>query len=258
MRTARIFSRWRTAGGGWKSTGRSRRARTYAVRLEVTGEDRRGLYADVMQAISQTGTNIRGADLNSRDGSVHGLIFVEVDNLTHLAKVLRTIRKVKGIITVDRREVAAEKAAIGVSSGMVNSWLLKTDPPPYAWTDLQRDCETVCEGAPSAAALTHLRATRAGDAALIYHSGDRSARSWGSRKIVTWPVSRPQAGRSEAGSGRCPARCAPLEAARDARFEIKAEKALATLALVRISPAVLHARERRASRGCALRTLGVR
>jgi GTP diphosphokinase / guanosine-3',5'-bis(diphosphate) 3'-diphosphatase len=77
---------------------------TYAVRLEVTGEDRRGLYADVMQAISQTGTNIRGADLQSRDGGVHGTVFVEVDNLTHLAKVLRTIRKVKGISTVDRRE----------------------------------------------------------------------------------------------------------------------------------------------------------
>ena len=77
---------------------------TYAVRLEVSGEDRRGLYADVMQAISQTGTNIRGADLQSRDGSVFGTVFVEVDNLTHLAKVLRAIRKVKGISTVDRRE----------------------------------------------------------------------------------------------------------------------------------------------------------
>jgi GTP pyrophosphokinase len=79
---------------------------TYAVRLEVVGEDRRGLYADIMQAISQSGTNIRGADLNSRDGSVYGTIFVEVDNLNHLAKVLRTIRKVKGVSTVDRREPA--------------------------------------------------------------------------------------------------------------------------------------------------------
>ena len=30
------------------------------MRLAVTGEDRRGLYADIMEAISQTGTNIRG------------------------------------------------------------------------------------------------------------------------------------------------------------------------------------------------------
>lgn len=77
---------------------------TFAVRLVVTGEDRRGLYADVMQAISQTGTNIRGADLHSKDGSVFGTIFVEVDNLPHLGKVLKAIRRVKGVSTVERRE----------------------------------------------------------------------------------------------------------------------------------------------------------
>jgi GTP pyrophosphokinase len=77
---------------------------TYAVRLQLTGEDRRGLYADVMQAISQTGTNIRGADLHSKDANVVGNIFVEVDNLPHLAKVLKAVRKVKGVSTVERRE----------------------------------------------------------------------------------------------------------------------------------------------------------
>ncbi len=81
---------------------------TFAVRLVVTGEDRRGLYADAMQAISQSGTNIRGADLQSKDGTVFGTIYVEVDNLTHLAKVLRALRRVKGIATVERREVATE------------------------------------------------------------------------------------------------------------------------------------------------------
>ncbi|MCA9723411.1 MAG: hypothetical protein KC489_13605, partial [Gemmatimonadetes bacterium] len=74
------------------------------VRLAVTGEDRRGLYADVMQAISATGTNVRGADLQSKDGTMFGTIFVEVDNLPHLAKVLKAIRRVKGVGTVERRE----------------------------------------------------------------------------------------------------------------------------------------------------------
>ncbi len=80
---------------------------TYAVRLVVTGEDRRGLYADVMQAISQTGTNIRGADLQSKDSSVFGSIFVEVDNLPHLAKVLKAIRRVKGVSTVERQDATS-------------------------------------------------------------------------------------------------------------------------------------------------------
>jgi len=76
----------------------------FAVRLVVNADDRRGLYADIMQAISSSGTNIRGADLNTRDGSVFGTIFVEVDNLPHLEKVLKIIRRVKGVHLVDRHE----------------------------------------------------------------------------------------------------------------------------------------------------------
>jgi GTP pyrophosphokinase len=79
---------------------------TFAVRLVLSGEDRRGLYADIMEAISQSGTNIRGADLQSKDGNVFGNVYVEVDNLTHLAKVLKAVRRVKGVSSIDRRDAA--------------------------------------------------------------------------------------------------------------------------------------------------------
>jgi GTP pyrophosphokinase len=84
----------------WQETA----GEAFRVRLAVSAEDRRGLYADLMEAISQTGTNIRGADLQTRDGSVFGNVFVEVDNLTHLAKVLKAIRRVRGVTHVERRE----------------------------------------------------------------------------------------------------------------------------------------------------------
>jgi guanosine-3',5'-bis(diphosphate) 3'-pyrophosphohydrolase len=77
---------------------------SFAVRLVVNAEDRRGLYADILQAISATGTNIRGADLHTKDGGAFGTVFVEVDNLPHLAKVLKAVRRVKGVASVDRRE----------------------------------------------------------------------------------------------------------------------------------------------------------
>jgi len=85
----------------------------FVVRLSLSGEDRRGLYADIMQAISQTGTNIRAADIHTKDGSVFGQIFVEVDNLPHLAKVLKAVRRVKGVTEVERREApdASRQAA---------------------------------------------------------------------------------------------------------------------------------------------------
>jgi GTP pyrophosphokinase len=84
----------------WQETA----GEAFAVRLAVTGEDRRGLYADIMEAISQTGTNIRGADLHTKDGSVFGTIFVEVDNLPHLGKVMKSVRRVKGVTEIERRE----------------------------------------------------------------------------------------------------------------------------------------------------------
>ncbi|HEV8149464.1 MAG TPA: bifunctional (p)ppGpp synthetase/guanosine-3',5'-bis(diphosphate) 3'-pyrophosphohydrolase [Gemmatimonadales bacterium] len=79
---------------------------SFAVRLVVNAEDRRGLYADILQAISATGTNIRGADLHTKDGSAFGTLFVEVDNLPHLGKVLKAVRRVKGVTSVDHREAA--------------------------------------------------------------------------------------------------------------------------------------------------------
>jgi GTP pyrophosphokinase len=87
----------------WQETA----GEAFAVRLAVTGEDRRGLYADIMEAVSQTGTNIKGADLNTKDGTVFGTIFVEVDNLPHLGKVMKAVRKVKGVTGIERREVPA-------------------------------------------------------------------------------------------------------------------------------------------------------
>jgi len=76
----------------------------FSVRLALSGEDRRGLYADIMAAISQTGTNIRSADIHTKDGTVFGTVFVEVDNIGHLAKVLKAVRRVKGVVDVERRE----------------------------------------------------------------------------------------------------------------------------------------------------------
>src|SRR5438132_14040732 len=76
----------------------------FVVRLAVGGEDRRGLYADICTAISESGTNIRSAELATRDGAVFGAVLVEVENQTHLNKVIRAIRRVKGVTDVSRRE----------------------------------------------------------------------------------------------------------------------------------------------------------
>ena len=76
----------------------------FVVRLAVEGTDRRGLYADVAEAVTGTGTDIKSMELRSGDGGVSGSMLVEVENLTHLQKIIRAVRRVKGVTDVTRRE----------------------------------------------------------------------------------------------------------------------------------------------------------
>ncbi|HEX6534469.1 MAG TPA: bifunctional (p)ppGpp synthetase/guanosine-3',5'-bis(diphosphate) 3'-pyrophosphohydrolase [Gemmatimonadaceae bacterium] len=77
----------------------------FLVRLALEGADRRGLYADVAEAVTNTGTNIKSMELRSGDGGgVSGSVLVEVENLSHLQKIIRAVRRVKGITDVTRRE----------------------------------------------------------------------------------------------------------------------------------------------------------
>jgi guanosine-3',5'-bis(diphosphate) 3'-pyrophosphohydrolase len=80
----------------------------FFVRLVVEGDDRRGLLSDIATAISETGTNIQSAEIQSVEGGMNGNFAVEVQNLTHLKKVMKAIRRVKGVLNVDRREHLAD------------------------------------------------------------------------------------------------------------------------------------------------------
>ena len=54
-------------------------------------------------------------------------------------------------------------------------WLMKSEPGSYSWDDLVRDGGTEWDGVRNAAARLHLRAMKAGDQALFYHSGGDKA-----------------------------------------------------------------------------------
>jgi predicted RNA-binding protein with PUA-like domain len=54
-------------------------------------------------------------------------------------------------------------------------WLMKSEPGTYSWDDLVRDGGTDWDGVRNNAARLHLRAMKAGDQALFYHSGDERA-----------------------------------------------------------------------------------
>ena len=82
----------------------------FYVRLVIEGDDRRGLLSDIATAITDTGTNIASAEIKTTDGGMTGQFVVEVSDLTHLKKVMKSIKRVAGVLSVDRREHIAPEA----------------------------------------------------------------------------------------------------------------------------------------------------
>jgi predicted RNA-binding protein with PUA-like domain len=54
-------------------------------------------------------------------------------------------------------------------------WLLKTEPTEYSYDDLEREGRGRWDGVRNPAALRNLRAMKAGDRVLVYHTGDEKA-----------------------------------------------------------------------------------
>ncbi len=88
----------------WDTGGQQR----FFVRIVMEGTDRHGLLGDVGRAISDTGTNIQSADMEAVQGGMKGQFVVEVEDLSHLKKVMRTIKRVKGVLRVERKESFGE------------------------------------------------------------------------------------------------------------------------------------------------------
>ncbi|MBX3388695.1 MAG: EVE domain-containing protein [Phycisphaeraceae bacterium] len=55
------------------------------------------------------------------------------------------------------------------------TFLLKSEPGEYSYSDLERDKRTAWTGITNPAALKALRSARAGDEAFFYHTGDEKA-----------------------------------------------------------------------------------
>jgi GTP pyrophosphokinase len=75
----------------------------YTVRLKISVEDRKGILADVSSRIADINTNIR--DVEATVGADHrGSIrmTVEISDVKHLDRVMRSIQSIEGVIDVER------------------------------------------------------------------------------------------------------------------------------------------------------------
>jgi GTP pyrophosphokinase len=86
------------------------RDQTFVVRLELHVEPRKNILVEITESIADSKTNVRGADINLSDTTSVGTIVVEVNSLSQLERVLKRIKKVKGVISV-RRSTGGEVTA---------------------------------------------------------------------------------------------------------------------------------------------------
>ena len=83
--------------------------RAFVVKIVVFGDDRKGMLADLAQAVAEAGTNIVNADIRAVDGDARGTFLVEVNNLSHLQHVIKAMQRVKGVRAVERAMVGGEE-----------------------------------------------------------------------------------------------------------------------------------------------------
>ncbi len=74
----------------------------YTVRLSIQVEDRKGILADVSSKIAGINTNIRNveATVNAEMGRID--MTVEINDVKHLQKVIKSLRSVAGVVDVER------------------------------------------------------------------------------------------------------------------------------------------------------------
>jgi predicted RNA-binding protein with PUA-like domain len=85
--------------------------------------------------------------------------------------------------------------------GDAMDYLLKTEPSTYSFADLQREKATIWDGVSNPVALKNLRAMKAGERLVIYHTGDEKA-AVGTASVVSVDVADPKNPQVEIKVGR--------------------------------------------------------
>ncbi|SFP93480.1 RelA/SpoT family protein [Salibacterium halotolerans] len=86
----------------WEAVNDKRK--NYSVDLEITGYDRRGLLNEVLQAVTETKTNITAVNGRSDKNKVAVIdVTISIANIGHLHRVVEKVKKLSDIYSVRRR-----------------------------------------------------------------------------------------------------------------------------------------------------------
>jgi guanosine-3',5'-bis(diphosphate) 3'-pyrophosphohydrolase len=82
-------------------------ASPYTVKLAIQVEDRKGILADISTKIADINTNIRNVEATSHgDSSGRISMTVEISDMKHLQRVVKSLKAVEGVLDVSRERAA--------------------------------------------------------------------------------------------------------------------------------------------------------
>jgi predicted RNA-binding protein with PUA-like domain len=114
---------------------------------------------------------------------------------------------------------------LNLQSEITMDYLLKTEPSTYSFADLLRDKTTTWDGVSNPVALKNMRAMKAGDRLVIYHTGDEKS-AVGTASVVSVDLSDAKNPQVKIKAGKTIAKPVTLA-------EVKAHKLFADSPLVR-------------------------
>lgn len=79
----------------------------FIVALSVKGEDSAGLLQEISHSIvSYKNTNIKSINIDTNDSLFEGIVTLYVENIEHLARIIDRLKKIKGVYSVARLDLA--------------------------------------------------------------------------------------------------------------------------------------------------------
>jgi GTP pyrophosphokinase len=78
---------------------------SFLVRLYALVEDRKNLLKDITEAIAEADVNVRGGEIMGGQSPAVGHFVVEIHNFNQLSKAMTRIRRVNGVLSVDREGI---------------------------------------------------------------------------------------------------------------------------------------------------------
>ncbi len=86
------------------------KGQSFLVRLYALVNDRKNLLKDITEAIADVDINVRGGEITVGQSPAIGHFIVEIQNYGQLSRALAKIRKVEGVISVDREGTSDHKS----------------------------------------------------------------------------------------------------------------------------------------------------